>query len=339
MTDFHDLEELDREECLRLLRSHVMGRLAVALPARAPVVPVNYAVDGETIVFRSDPGDKLRTLRQSVARLRSRSHRSFAADRLERPRPGPGRVHGTTRRHRPRAQVVGGGSKGALGAVLVPDMITGRRLQVAEMALSSRSRLPLRPGSEAGQKLSEVGEHHVGAAFGPRRRRSHPGRRRRPVRIARPGPPVHPQWLLEHDRAVRRHVQRFGGGEKCVGCGLPGELARRCFDSRHLDVEESSSPAAWTISLSPAGRDYGGPLAGLMTRSHEFNGVVEHLDAAFGAAVRGSTAACGPRDRPPCAHQADPRPHHWGSRCRATAGSCRRRRSAASRRRTGRSPW
>jgi len=54
------LYELDREECFRLVASHSIGRIAVALPGQSPfVVPVNYVLDVEMIVFRSDPGTKV----------------------------------------------------------------------------------------------------------------------------------------------------------------------------------------------------------------------------------------------------------------------------------------
>jgi nitroimidazol reductase NimA-like FMN-containing flavoprotein (pyridoxamine 5'-phosphate oxidase superfamily) len=57
--------ELTRDECLRLLRAFTVGRVAVA-PAvgSALVVPVNYIVDGEIIVFRSDLGEKLGLLHE-----------------------------------------------------------------------------------------------------------------------------------------------------------------------------------------------------------------------------------------------------------------------------------
>lgn len=58
------LDELAQEECLRLLGTHGVGRIAVATPGAAPfVVPVNYLLDGEAVVFRSGPGSKLRELR------------------------------------------------------------------------------------------------------------------------------------------------------------------------------------------------------------------------------------------------------------------------------------
>jgi nitroimidazol reductase NimA-like FMN-containing flavoprotein (pyridoxamine 5'-phosphate oxidase superfamily) len=57
------VEELDRDECLRLLATQVVGRLAVAEPGAAPhLLPVNYTLLRESVVFRSSPGTKLRLL-------------------------------------------------------------------------------------------------------------------------------------------------------------------------------------------------------------------------------------------------------------------------------------
>lgn len=54
-------EEIPRDECVALLESQVLGRVAVADFNAAPlVVPVNYALDGETVVFRTDYGSKFR---------------------------------------------------------------------------------------------------------------------------------------------------------------------------------------------------------------------------------------------------------------------------------------
>jgi uncharacterized protein len=58
-TDRHDLEVLPLAQCLALLRSRPLGRLAY-LDAGAPsVVPVNHLVDGSTVVLRSLTGGKL----------------------------------------------------------------------------------------------------------------------------------------------------------------------------------------------------------------------------------------------------------------------------------------
>jgi nitroimidazol reductase NimA-like FMN-containing flavoprotein (pyridoxamine 5'-phosphate oxidase superfamily) len=53
------LEVLGEEECWRLLGAHHLGRLAL-VDAKGPViVPVNYVLDREAPVFRTDPGSKL----------------------------------------------------------------------------------------------------------------------------------------------------------------------------------------------------------------------------------------------------------------------------------------
>lgn len=64
MTADGTLEELAREDCLAFLGASVVGRLAVAVPGEAPlVVPVNFVLDGDTVVFRSDEGSKVAALR------------------------------------------------------------------------------------------------------------------------------------------------------------------------------------------------------------------------------------------------------------------------------------
>ena len=53
------IEAVPREECLHLLATHALGRLAVVSDGHPLVFPVNYALDGESIVFRTDVGTKL----------------------------------------------------------------------------------------------------------------------------------------------------------------------------------------------------------------------------------------------------------------------------------------
>jgi hypothetical protein len=62
------LEPLTREECLEFLATASVGRVAVALPGGPPLVlPVNFVLDRDVIVFRSDPGSKLDALREHPA--------------------------------------------------------------------------------------------------------------------------------------------------------------------------------------------------------------------------------------------------------------------------------
>jgi uncharacterized protein len=56
--------DLDRAECLRLLASHSLGRLAISRNGPPVVRPVNYVFDerSQSIVFRSGPGSKLHSV-------------------------------------------------------------------------------------------------------------------------------------------------------------------------------------------------------------------------------------------------------------------------------------
>jgi hypothetical protein len=74
MTQEHDdlsagtqrrMEDLSRQECWQLLAGRSIGRLAVISQDDLPfVVPVNYALDGESVVFRSDFGTKFDALQR-----------------------------------------------------------------------------------------------------------------------------------------------------------------------------------------------------------------------------------------------------------------------------------
>jgi uncharacterized protein len=50
---------LDRDECLALFDRSSLGRLAVVVEGRPLVFPVNFALDGDAIVLRTDGGTKL----------------------------------------------------------------------------------------------------------------------------------------------------------------------------------------------------------------------------------------------------------------------------------------
>ena len=54
------LEILDPRECLRLLQSVPVGRLVFTQGGLPAVRLVNFSVDGDTIVFGSDDGEKFR---------------------------------------------------------------------------------------------------------------------------------------------------------------------------------------------------------------------------------------------------------------------------------------
>jgi nitroimidazol reductase NimA-like FMN-containing flavoprotein (pyridoxamine 5'-phosphate oxidase superfamily) len=53
------VEELSAVECWQLLDDTSVGRLAVDIAGHPDIFPVNFIVDGETLVFRSGAGTKL----------------------------------------------------------------------------------------------------------------------------------------------------------------------------------------------------------------------------------------------------------------------------------------
>jgi uncharacterized protein len=59
------LEEIDERECWRLLATQPVGRVAVIVGQYPVVFPVNYAVDGRHIFFRTGSGTKLWAIHRS----------------------------------------------------------------------------------------------------------------------------------------------------------------------------------------------------------------------------------------------------------------------------------
>ena len=136
-----DLEELEREECLALLRSFTVGRVAIATSNGALlVVPVNYVVDGDVVVFRSDPGEKLARLHERPA--------SFQIDFID-PYHRSGwsvlvqgiayRADASEVAHLDMVSWAGGDKPHWVR--LVPEQITGRRLTPPDIPLDVRGYL------------------------------------------------------------------------------------------------------------------------------------------------------------------------------------------------------
>ena len=130
------IQMLDRDRCLELLRDDEIGRLAVLADGGPVIFPVNYRMDGESVVFRTDPGLKLE---QGV-----RSHGCFEIDHFDRAnRSGwsvivAGRLEEVThyeaktwdRIHELPVDPWAGGTK-EHWVRLVPSRITGRRVPAA----------------------------------------------------------------------------------------------------------------------------------------------------------------------------------------------------------------
>ncbi len=54
-----DIKPLSIETCWRYLHSQQLGRVTITAAGRPHVFPVNFAIAGRTIVFRTAPGTKL----------------------------------------------------------------------------------------------------------------------------------------------------------------------------------------------------------------------------------------------------------------------------------------
>jgi uncharacterized protein len=61
MEDMHESIDLTHEECERLLRSGVGGRIALSSPDGPHIVPVNYSVVDDAIIVRTSPYSVLGT--------------------------------------------------------------------------------------------------------------------------------------------------------------------------------------------------------------------------------------------------------------------------------------
>ncbi|MGK2950724.1 MAG: pyridoxamine 5'-phosphate oxidase family protein [Acidimicrobiales bacterium] len=57
--DRNGLEVLDRTECLRLLATATLGRIGTTMAALPVVLPVNFRLVDELVVFRTGSGTKL----------------------------------------------------------------------------------------------------------------------------------------------------------------------------------------------------------------------------------------------------------------------------------------
>jgi nitroimidazol reductase NimA-like FMN-containing flavoprotein (pyridoxamine 5'-phosphate oxidase superfamily) len=57
--DRNGLEILDRDECLKLLSTARLGRVGITSGALPVILPVNFRLLGDTIVFRTGRGTKL----------------------------------------------------------------------------------------------------------------------------------------------------------------------------------------------------------------------------------------------------------------------------------------
>ena len=64
--DRNGLEVLDRESCLRLLRTATLGRIAITVGALSVILPITFTMVDDQIVFRTAPGTKLDAATQNA---------------------------------------------------------------------------------------------------------------------------------------------------------------------------------------------------------------------------------------------------------------------------------
>ncbi len=128
------LDEIDVAECWRLLSTQPVGRVAVIVGQYPLVFPVNYALDGMHIVFRTGVGTKLWAI--------DRSNVTFEVDELDLAgRSGwsvmvRGAAHELSPKQMPTetSGVVPWAPGERVHMVrIVADQITGRRIRPAEL--------------------------------------------------------------------------------------------------------------------------------------------------------------------------------------------------------------
>jgi nitroimidazol reductase NimA-like FMN-containing flavoprotein (pyridoxamine 5'-phosphate oxidase superfamily) len=126
------VEVIDRAACLDLLAREVVGRVAVIEGTGPLILPVNYALHGDEIVFRTGPGSKL-----SAAHGQQACFEIDAFDRATRSGwsvVARGRLEEVTTFDRELGEVEAL-AEPWLGVErpnvvrLVPDIITGRRVE------------------------------------------------------------------------------------------------------------------------------------------------------------------------------------------------------------------
>ena len=138
MDDEPELHNIDVEECFDLLSRCTVGRVAVNVDNLGPlVVPVNFVLDGEVVVFRTDAGTKLTLLAKGPV--------SFQVDGIDHMHQVGWRVlvrgvgyeaDDWEVKHldlRPWA-----GGKRQHWVRLVPGVVTGRRITFAELPADDR---------------------------------------------------------------------------------------------------------------------------------------------------------------------------------------------------------
>jgi nitroimidazol reductase NimA-like FMN-containing flavoprotein (pyridoxamine 5'-phosphate oxidase superfamily) len=89
----NQLQELTREECLALLRGSIyLGRIGYVVDGVPVIVPVNFVLDGDTVVFCTTQGSELSWLSNHtrIAFQADQAHALDQSDQAHAPRPNTG---------------------------------------------------------------------------------------------------------------------------------------------------------------------------------------------------------------------------------------------------------
>ncbi len=135
-----DLETLTTAECWGLLARTQIGRVGLLVDQRPEILPVNYALDGETVLFRTGEGTALnqasmRVVAFEVDHLDEETHagwsvlvQGFAQDIGD-------AIDGTSERLRRLTLMTWAPGARQRWFRIDPDKVTGRRLRVIPAAL------------------------------------------------------------------------------------------------------------------------------------------------------------------------------------------------------------
>jgi nitroimidazol reductase NimA-like FMN-containing flavoprotein (pyridoxamine 5'-phosphate oxidase superfamily) len=134
------LEELAEPSCWNLLASGRIGRVGLLVDGRPVVLPVNYALDGETVLFRTGDGTVLneasmRTVAFEVDEVDESTHEGWSVLVQGFARDLGDAVDATAERIHRLSLVTWAPGRRPRWFRIEPDRVTGRRLRLVPASL------------------------------------------------------------------------------------------------------------------------------------------------------------------------------------------------------------
>jgi uncharacterized protein len=134
------LEDLGRGECLDLLATAAVGRVGLLVDGRPEVLPVNYALDGDTVLFRTSEGTVLNQASLAVVafevdHLDTATHSGWSVLVQGTARDIGAAIDPTSERLLRLSLITWAPGRRQHWFQVRPDKITGRRLRVVPDAL------------------------------------------------------------------------------------------------------------------------------------------------------------------------------------------------------------